>query len=90
MKSLHEYRDVRMDRNIIRAVEEQSNPTELEIEEATARLEFSKLNPPAGWPLNIIVSISVATTIKELAVFLIPSSPSFLNCSCSFSKNSFP
>ena len=73
-----------MDKNIIRDVDEQNNAIALETEKASSRLEFSELCfiPSVGWPANIIEQISVATTIDELAVFLIQLSPSFLSSSC--------
>jgi hypothetical protein len=75
-----------MDKNIIRDVEKQNNPIGLETEETKARLDFTKLNPPASWPLNIIVPIN---NHKRVSYVLIHFSPSFLNCLCTFANKTY-
>ena len=69
-----------MDKNIIRDVDEPNNAIALEIEEARKSLGL-RFDLSAAWSLNTIVPISVATTIDDLAVFIIHFSPSFLKFS---------
>ena len=83
-----------MDKNITRDVAEENNATALETEKTIARLAV-RFDLSAGWALNTLENISVATTMENSAVSIIHFSPFVLNSSCvlenkAYGVSSFP
>ena len=77
-----------MDKNITRDVAEENNATALETEKTIARLAV-RFDLSAGWALNILEKISVATTMEKSAVSIIHFSPFVLYSSCVLANKSY-
>ena len=77
-----------MDKNITRDVAEENNATALETEKTIARLAV-RFDLSAGWALNTLENISVATTMENSAVSIIHFSPFVLSSSCVSANKSY-